>query len=208
MVNKWGKEITLASTENTYGERVLMSMLKAMGSHRIEMGFTYPTPYRRNKFDIAIFKSGEDMPSLLVEYDGAPHSDSQFYFDNGNRPCRNDIHVMKTMRADAIKYQIAEKFGAHVLRVSYKELEDRAYVRRKLAIYMALFVDGVEEKSPEVFIAKVREMYLLDMPYVVPSDCSKAEAAHVEYMEKCGIPHIVCQDAPCMSGRDCPYGLV
>lgn len=208
MINKWGKEITLAPTGNTYGERVIVSMLKTMGQHRIEMGFSYPTPYRRNKFDIAVFKDGEDMPSLLIEFDGEPHSDSQFYLDNGNRPCRNDVHVMKTMRSDAIKYKIAEKFGAHVLRVLYEELKNREYVRRKLAIYMALFVDDLEEKSPEVFIAKVREMYLADMPYVVPSSCSKAETAYVADMDARGVEHIVCEDAPCMSGDECPYGLV
>ena len=34
----------------------------------IKTGFAYPTPYRRNEFDIAVFVDGEDMPSFFIYY--------------------------------------------------------------------------------------------------------------------------------------------
>lgn len=206
-VNIYGVSLKRLKREGTQGELRLKQILLDMGIENIVMGFAYPTPYKRNKFDFAVFANGAELPGLLIEYDGQQHDDPAFYRARGNRPCRNEMHVLKTMRADAMKYDIAAKFGAHVLRITYHDMENEAHVRRLIATYVSLYVDGNLEKTPEIAVARMCERYFPDMTYVVQGSPSKRAAEYILERDRRGVVYVCCQDAPCMYGDTCPHGL-
>ena len=207
-VNMYGVPLNRLKREGTKGELRLKQILLDMGVKNVVMGFAYPTPYRRNKFDLAVFADGAELPGLLVEYDGEPHDDIRFYRERGNRPCRNEMHVLKTMRSDAMKYGIAAKFGGQVLRITHQDMENEAHVRRLLATYVSIYVDGNLEKCPEVATGIMCERYFPDMIYVRPSSPSKRETEYLHERDERGAAYVCCKDAPCMYGGMCPNGLV
>ena len=206
MDDVFGKDVSLLGTHSTYGERKLISILESIGVTNIKTGFAYPTPYRRNKFDIAVFADGEDMPSLLIDYIYEEH-DIEFYRRLGNRPCRNEVCVLKSTLTDVKKQRIAMQFGARFLCFTHKDLENEWHIKRLLMTYVWVFVDKDKESSPEVSVARMCEKYWPEMVYVRPKSLTKKEAAYLRERVERGLSHVECDSMFCEHGESCPYNL-
>lgn len=177
VTNKYGREVSLPPTQGNAGVRRITTILDACG-------IEYETEYkidvkgcRQSPFDIALMKNGE--PVALIEYDGDPHFDPEFFENTGVRPQRAMAHVVKSGIQEVKKTMIAAQFGIPLFR--FNAMHMGVSLRDRLLAIVSFFVDGADRKTgAEVLMIDMLDEYGFDFPYIPPSDMSAAEKARVE----------------------------
>lgn len=182
MVNKYGKEVNLPGAKDTEPEREIEQILKSLGVEYRMQFFFDEVGLRRKKYDAAVFKDGE--LAFLVEFDGAAHYSPKYYEDCGTRPERCKIHVVRAQLAAARAAKVATQKGVPLLRLD--NLHRGEMLRDILLSWVWTFVDGSEEKSPEVNAVKMLDAHGWDFDYVEPSAQSKEEQRFLEERRKEG----------------------
>lgn len=180
--NKYGKVVMLPPTTNTKPCILIENILREIGAIYATEFYFDVTGLRQTKYDFAIFKSNDDeLPVVLLEYDGAAHYATDFYENTGVRPERAKAHVVRSNIRDLKKAQIAMKYNIPVIRLDDHYINCmRDYIISILAVY----VDGFDNKNNEIVMIDMLEKYGWDFEYVHPSDMSKAEKERYEkYLE-------------------------
>ena len=165
MVNKYGKFIQMPKIKNTYPELKIANTLKSIGIYedkensegiKFKMGFNFDeTGYRQKKYDVAILKN--NIPKLLIEYDGESHYDEEFYKNTGVRPERCTAHIVKSSIADAIKMAIANKYNVPCIRINHLHMP---HLRDMLIAYITVIVneaDCLKKANKEIMMIDMLE---------------------------------------------------
>ena len=175
--NKYGQTITLPPQSDTKGMQQIAAILDEHGiSSEKEFCFD-ETSFRRMKFDFAVMRDGK--PKLLIEYDGRVHYEAKYFRNVGNRPERNQAHLVKRAIADLRKNEVAAHFGVPLLRISY--FDD--IPRDRILLWVYRYVDGGElHANDEVAMLDLLETYGFDFPYVPPSKPTKVEQKRIQIM--------------------------
>lgn len=188
--NKYGKEIFLPNKSDTALESIVEGVLAESGIDYIKQYAFDETGLRAKKFDFAVMAYGRI--AFLIECDGAPHYNEQFYVDCGNRECRAKAHLVKRHLGDAEKDFIAMRHGLPLLRINEGH---RQICRDLILAYVWQFCDNSNEKTKEISMIKMLDKYGWDFDYVQPSELTKAEARFLKDRENGGtdsnIPTII-----------------
>ena len=159
-VNRYGKPFCLPEDSNTKGEKAVEAILKDIGVN-YQMQFVF-ADYKQQAFDACVFDV-DDNPALLIEFDGEPHYDETFFYNAGNRPERNKMHLCKQSIGDAYKDYIALEKRVPLVRI------DKLYIphlRDFLISYIYVFVDKGIKESNETMVLKALDKYGWDFIYV------------------------------------------
>lgn len=176
MKNKYGKEIDLDALRHSAGEDKLKKVLNEIGVCWTPQWAFDQTGLRRSKYDAAVFRPSGEL-AFLIEYDGAPHYDPEWYEKAGVRPERCRMHVVKQMLSDANKARIARDAGIPLLRIS--SVQD-SEMRSLLLCWVWTFVNKETDRCTEISAVTMFDKYGWDFEYVSPSEPSKTEAAFLE----------------------------
>lgn len=174
IVNKYGIKIDLPTNKTTNPVKVMDKILsEANIPHELEYKLN---SCKRQPFDIAIMKNGK--PCLLIEYDGEPHYDSDYYVRMGNRPERSISHVVRSGIGDAKKLMQAYMNGIPCVRFNNLHMK---HIRDLLLAYVSVFYDGIDLKQGnEVLLIDMLDKYGWDFEYIEPSSKSKAESLRIQ----------------------------
>ena len=178
MINKYGKEIQLPKSNDTAGERLIQETLESLGVP-YKMQFSFDVKGLRNKkYDAAVFESERMRPVLLIEYDGADHTDPSWYERMGVRPGRCKMHMVKRNLGDAEKDAIALSRGCGLLRIGPQHNPDM--IRDLIISYVWTFLDREMDTCKEILAINMLDKYGWDFTYIPPSDPGSREADFIE----------------------------
>lgn len=186
MRNRYGTEIECAKTRDSGPIPGMVVLLRSLGV-RCETEWAFDvTGERAHRFDLAAFADGSDVPAFLLEWDGPAHYDPAFYHDQGNRPCRNYVHVLASQMSDINKELIANRHRVPLFRLT------PAYGRcwqDFLRMLVWRLVDGGSTGCIEADVVESMRRGGWDFTYVRPRNVPKALASVLDGVEtRCDDP--------------------